>query len=87
MVTQEAFGFGRAIEELKRGDRVARTGWNGKNMWLILVNGDEWGTEAYKMFNATHKLPFIAMKTADRGFVPWLASQTDVLADDWILIG
>lgn len=78
--------FGLAIEALKKGYRVARKGWNGKKMWLILVNANEYELEAYKYFNAKSLAPYIAMKTADEQLVPWLASQTDVLAEDWMVI-
>lgn len=52
--------------------RFARTGWNGKGMFIFLVQPD-----------CPMKLPYIAMYTATGQFVPWLASQTDMLADDW----
>lgn len=80
------FDFGTAISLLKRGERVMRAGWNGKNMWLILIEADQYGLTAWKYFNATELLPFIAMKTADNKIVPWLASQTDMLATDWVLV-
>lgn len=66
--------FGRALEILKDGGRVARTGWNGKGMWLELQRPDA---------NSKMTLPYIFMKTAQGDLVPWLASQTDMLADDW----
>lgn len=82
------WSFGLAIGALKAGQRVARTGWNGKGMWLALVSGENWGIGGHAPYDTpdaphiTHA-PFIGMKTADNKFVPWLASQTDVLADDW----
>ncbi|WP_041795491.1 DUF2829 domain-containing protein [Pararhodospirillum photometricum] len=76
----ECFGFGEAIEMLNCGERVARAGWNGKGMFLFMV--EVWG---YGGDMALPCLPFIAMKTADNKVVPWLASQTDVLAKDWVL--
>jgi hypothetical protein len=82
--------FGLAIEALKMGERVARAGWNGKGMWLLLVRGYEYeATEGEQVFSALGclKLPWIGMKTANNEFVPWLASQTDMLADDWVLVG
>lgn len=66
--------FGQAIEALKSGRRVARAGWNGKGMWLELQVPDA---------HSKMSLPYIFMKTADNHQVPWLASQTDMLADDW----
>jgi hypothetical protein len=72
--------FGKALEELRAGKRVARSGWNGKNMFLFLIQ--EWTYTDGKQDNYPN-LPFIAMKTADDKVVPWLASQTDILAIDW----
>lgn len=74
--------FGEAIELLKLGKRVAREGWNGKGMWIGLHQEggefvrDECGT------TLTYR-DYIVMKTADNELVPWTASQSDVLADDW----
>lgn len=72
--------FGHAIRELKAGKRVTRPGWNGKGMFLWYVTA--WTYTDGKHDNYTNA-PFIGMKTADDKFVPWLASQTDVLAEDW----
>lgn len=69
--------FGDAIEALKIGERVHRAGWNGKGMWLALQRPDA---------NSKMTLPYIYMKTADDQQVPWLASQTDMLAEDWDLL-
>lgn len=70
----DAMSFGHAVEALKAGHAVQRQGWNGKGMWLELQRP----TALSKM-----TLPYIYMKTADDNLVPWLASQTDVLANDW----
>lgn len=78
--------FGQALEALKQGSKVARAGWNGKGMWLIKIDADEYTIESYKYFEATKLAPWIAMKTATGEIVPWLASQTDVLAEDWEII-
>ena len=69
--------FGSALEALKAGMRVARSGWNGKGMWLELQTPDT---------HSKMTLPYIFMKTADSNLVPWLASQTDMLTDDWELV-
>ena len=69
--------FGWAIQQLKAGRRVARSGWNGKGMWLALQVPDE---------NSKMGLPYIYMKTIQGLFVPWLASQTDMLSEDWDLV-
>lgn len=68
--------FGWALDCLKNGQKVAREGWNGKGMWLALQVPDA---------NSKMSLPYIYMKTADDKLVPWLASQTDVLATDWVI--
>lgn len=69
--------FGDAILALKAGQRVARDGWNGKNMWLGLQVPDA---------NSKMGLPYIYMSTVSGQLVPWLASQTDVLANDWVIL-
>lgn len=69
--------FGGAIRAMKEGARVARAGWNGKGMWLNLQVPDA---------NSKMTLPYIYMKTADDQQVPWLASQTDMLAEDWCIL-
>ena len=77
--------FGEALRFLKLGKRVTRAGWNGKDMWLKLVPADLADRVAFQ-YAALNALPWIGMKTADDKFVPWLASQTDVLAEDWLVI-
>ena len=67
--------FGKAIAALKSGKFVARQGWNGKGMWLGLQVPDA---------HSKMTLPYIYMKTAQDDLVPWLASQTDMLAEDWV---
>lgn len=69
--------FGSAIKALKLGNTVARSGWNGKGMWLGLQRPDAHS----KMF-----LSYIYMSTAQGDLVPWLASQTDMLAEDWEIV-
>lgn len=69
--------FGWALDRLKSGLKVARKGWNGKGMWLSLQVPDE---------HSKMSLPYIYMKTADNHQVPWLASQTDMLAEDWEVV-
>lgn len=79
--------FGLAIEALKLGNKVARAGWNGKGMYLFIIQQNAWGFECdLDGVNGLVTLPCICMKTADDKLVPWLASQTDVLAEDWQII-
>ena len=86
---QAEFGFDVAICLLKEGEKVARKGWNGKGMYLFLIgvsgSNDYWTYTNGKNDNYP-LLPFIAMKTADNKVVPWLASQTDMLANDWMVV-
>ena len=77
--------FGDAIRALKQGSRVARDGWNGKGMWLKLVPESLADAVAFQ-HEALYAAPWVGMKTADQKFVPWLASQTDVLAEDWTVV-
>lgn len=69
------YGFEWAVVALKNGHAVARTGWNGKGMWIKAQFPDEFS----KM-----TLPYVYMKTADGNLVPWLSSQTDIMSDDWV---
>lgn len=87
--------FGMAIVALKRGLCVARKGWNGKGMFLTLqqgseVDGDSMRNEGAKNFYSGCKCsiaPHIDMKAADGTYVVgWLASQTDMLAEDWEVV-
>ena len=88
---QETSGltFGLAVAALKKGHKVARAGWNGKGMFLFLVAGSTFQVNRppllgiYPEGTTVNYCPHIDMKTADDKVVPWLASQTDVLADDW----
>ena len=76
--------FGSAIENLKSGERVTRAGWNGKGMWLELCEPDEaWD---HPDGHTYRRRPYIYMKTANDELVPWVASQTDILADDWMVL-
>jgi hypothetical protein len=87
--------FGQAIEALENGHKVARAGWNGKGMWLILVPGTKAvrpvaGTP-YSKAGLTDEVniePHIDMFTAQGNMQPgWLASQPDILAKDWEVVG
>ena len=92
--------FGEAIQALKKGGRVARAGWNGKGMFLFLLPAgtvptkaihdpalrevieSQLGTDTFEALGS------IRMFTADKKILTgWLASQTDMLAEDWIIYG
>jgi hypothetical protein len=90
----DALTFGLAIEAMKTGHSVARAGWNGKGMFLYLVGSGRYppSTPAGQAIAAEQPdglvpyLPYIAMKTVQGDVVPWLASQTDILAEDWSIV-
>lgn len=78
--------FGNALEALKQGEQVARIGWNGKGMWLNLQRPDE---------HSKMTLPYIYIEYPvnpehhmypNGSRVPWIASQSDVLAEDWFIV-
>ena len=73
---EHLWDFGEALSHLKMGGRAHRKGWNGKGMWIELQRPDK---------HSKMTLPYIYMKTADNNLVPWLASQTDMLSEDWVL--
>lgn len=83
--------FGEALEKLKEGSKVSREGWNGKGMWLILVPGSNGirpvANTPYSNAGLTSEINIgahIDMFTAAGDMQPgWLASQADMLADDW----
>ena len=66
--------IGWAVKQMQDGQKVSRSGWNGKNMYLMLQVPDA---------NSKMTLPYVYMYTAQGDLVPWLCSQTDLLAADW----
>ena len=90
----DAMSFGLAIEALKKGHKVARRGWNGKSMFLYYVPSASYPAQRNTFGTMVGVFPddmvpycaYIAMKTAQDNVVPWLASQTDMLSDDWEIV-
>ncbi len=86
---EELFNFEKALGILKKGGRVARNGWNGEGMFIFLVPGSTFKVNRpplnviYEEGTQINYQPHIDMKTANNTIVPWLASQSDMLADDW----
>lgn len=84
--------FGLAIEAMKKGKKVAREGWNGKGMFLYYVPENKYlavtkaGKEIADNDLKVNYGAYIAMYTAQKNVVPWLASQTDMLSEDWRII-
>jgi hypothetical protein len=98
----EVMNFGDAIEAMKKGKKVARRGWNGNGMFVYLVNGSTVNGELLRGAAREHVYPtltgptdetrvmvcpHIDMKAADGSIVVgWLASQTDMLSEDWEIV-
>lgn len=83
--------IGWAVGQMRDGRKVRRAGWNGKGMFLFLVNGSTFKVNRppllgiYPEGTEINYCPHVDMKTADDKVVPWLCSQTDLLALDWEL--
>lgn len=87
--------IGGAVESMRAGKKVARAGWNGKGMWIVLQKGYPNGipinantAEATGLPKGTVRRfrPYVTMQTADGDFVPWVCSQSDLLATDWMVV-
>lgn len=84
--------FSLALENLKLGKRVAREGWNGKGMFIFLVDGSTFQVNRaplnkfYEEGTEVNYHAHVDMKTAEGQVVPWLCSQTDMLANDWVVV-
>lgn len=87
--------FGVAIEAAKKGAKITRRGWNGKGMWVVYRTGYPDGIPCNK--NTAEAVgipegslfkvrPYLQMKCVDGSFQMWLASQSDILADDWEIV-
>lgn len=81
--------FGLAIEAAKKGKKIARRGWNGKNQYVELAERISYENAAHEVINAKHEaignkaLAFVGTSGVQLG---WLASQADMLADDWMIV-
>lgn len=84
--------FGEALAAIKAGKRVARAGWNGKGMFLFLVPGSTFTVNREPLLSIMGEgtqvqyHAHIDMKTAQGYVVPWLASQADLLSEDWEVV-
>ena len=91
----DGMNFGLAIEAAKKGKKITRRGWNGKGMWVVYRTGypegipcnkntaDAVGIPEGSLFKVR---PYLQMKCVDGSFQMWLASQSDILADDWEIV-
>lgn len=88
----DALDFGHALRAVKDGFRVARKGWNGKGMFIFLVNGSRFVVNREPLLSIMGEgaevqyRAHVDMKTADGQVVPWFCTQTDMLADDWQIV-
>lgn len=91
----DGMNFGLAIEAAKKGAKITRRGWNGKGMWVVYRTGYPDGIPCNK--NTAEAVgipegslfkvrPYLQMKCVDGSFQMWLASQSDILADDWVIV-
>ena len=87
--------FSNALDLLKEGKKIARKNWNGKGMYLVFqkgypdgipINANTAGATGITEGTICRFRPYIMMFTAQRDFVPWVASQSDLLEDDWIIV-
>lgn len=86
MEEKKLFDFGEAIHLMKQGRRVAREGWNGKGMFVMFCAAEG---QPYELSDGmlVIRRDYLYMKAADNTVVPWVASQTDILAEDWYIVG
>lgn len=91
----DKFDFSEALLFMKEGQRIARKGWNGKDMFIFINPGSDVKVSEGRPLNAAFAVgtpvkmsQYIMMKTADEEItcVPWLASQSDLLAEDWVIV-
>lgn len=81
--------FGKAIQSLKEGKRVQRQGWNGKNQYIELATNISYKNANNEIINVEHDaignkaIAFVGTSGVQLG---WLASQADMLAEDWMII-
>ena len=87
---QKLMDFSQALTLLKLGKCLARTGWNGKGMYVYLVDGSVFEVNREPLLSIMGEgevvsyRPHIDMKAADGSCVPWIASQSDLIEEDWV---
>ena len=72
----EMHGIGWAVKQMQNSNQVTRLGWNGRDMWIAIENPDE---------ESDMDLSYVYMRTVNGNLIPWLCSQSDLLATDWQL--
>lgn len=87
--------FGQALSAVRGGQRIARSGWNGNDMFVVYqagypdgipINANTARATGIPEGTVLAFRPYLMMRTAQGDFVPWVASQTDILADDWMVV-
>ena len=84
--------FGQAIEVLKTGNKVTRVGWNGKDMFLFLVQGSQFKVNRppllgiYPEGTEINYRPHLDIKNVDGSIATWVPSITDLMAEDWVIV-
>lgn len=84
--------IGQAVNEMKEGGIVARDGWKGENIYLVLIHSSRSIanttplSDIYTEGTEIDGYPYVAMKTADNKTVHWSCSQSDLLAEDWYIL-
>lgn len=85
--------FGQALDELKNGARVTREGWNGKEMFIFLIPGSTFQVTRhpllgiYPIGTTVDYMSHIAVRTHSGRIAEWAASHSDLLAEDWTIVG
>lgn len=87
--------FSDALRHVKDSDRIARTGWNGKDMFVVFqpgypdgigINANTATATGIPQGTVCAFRPYLMMRTVDGSFVPWAPSVSDVLAEDWTTV-
>lgn len=92
IANEGAWSFGKALEAMKEGKRVTRTNWNGKGQYVFIADNVEFHTDAdISEFSgpdvAVFVAPMFVLRTAQGNLQPgWLATQSDLLAEDWYAV-
>lgn len=86
--------FSEALEQVKLGSKITRTGWNGKSQYVVYqpgypdgisINANTAKATGLPEGSTGYFRPYLMFRTAQGDFVPWVATQTDILADDWAI--
>lgn len=94
-MSKENLNFGQALEAAKSGKKIARVGWNGSNMYAVIMPGYPEGIPINETTANVHGIdvgsmikfrPYWQLKTAQNDIAMWAPSGSDVLAEDWLVL-